>query len=277
MHQQPRFLVRFWGVRGSIPCPGASYQRYGGNTPCVEMRCGEQTLIFDAGTGIRPLGQALIKEKGLDANIFFSHSHLDHIIGFPFFAPAFNPKNKFTIWSGVFDQQIPIREVLSKLTASPMFPVSFEIFNAQFDFPTFEPGDIINLEGDIRLSTVGLNHPQGAIGYRVDFAGKSVCYITDTEHRSGEIDQNIKSLIKGANIVIYDACFTDEQYPNYVGWGHSTWQEGIKLCKAANAERLVVFHHDPGNDDEAMDKISRDVERSRQGSIVAMEGMELTV
>ena len=111
----------------------------------------------------------------------------------------------------------------------------------------------------------------------MDFAGKSVCYITDTEHRSGEIDQNIKSLIKGANIVIYDACFTDEQYPNYVGWGHSTWQEGIKLCKAANAERLVVFHHDPGNDDEAMDKISRDVERSRQGSIVAMEGMELTV
>lgn len=277
LNEQPRFVVRFWGVRGSIPCPGPSYQRYGGNTPCVEMRCGDQILVFDAGTGIRPLGQALIKEQELDANIFFSHSHLDHIIGFPFFAPAFNPKNKFTIWSAVFDQQIPIREVFSKLTSSPMFPVSFEIFNAQFDFPTFEPGDIINLKGGIRLSTVGLNHPQGATGYRVDFDGKSVCYITDTEHKPGEIDQNIKDLIRDSNIVIYDACFTDEQYPNYVGWGHSTWQEGIKLCKAADAGKLVVFHHDPGNDDEAMDKISREVERSRPGSIVAMEGMELTV
>jgi len=274
---KPKFMVKFWGVRGSIPCPGRSYQRYGGNTCCVELRCGDHTIIFDAGTGIRPLGNELAKNKSLDSDIFFSHAHLDHISGFPFFAPAFNPRNKFRIWSAVFDQQIPMKEVFAKLTASPMFPVSFEIFNAHFDFKTFEPGDRIKLKDGIELATVRLNHPQGATGYRVEFAEKSVCYITDTEHKQGEIDHDIKELIKGADIVIYDATFTDEQYPNYAGWGHSTWQEGVKLCNAASAERLVIFHHDPGNDDIAMDEISQKAEQSRPGTLVAMEGMELNI
>ena len=158
-----------------------------------------------------------------------------------------------------------------------MFPVSFEIFNAQFDFLTFKPGDEIDVDEKISLSTVELNHPQGAVGYRVNFAGKSVCYITDTEHKPGIIDQNIKNLVSGADVVIYDACFTDENYPNFAGWGHSTWQEGVKLCNAASVNKLVIFHHAPGNDDSAMDIISKNVGMERPGSLVAMEGMELEV
>ena len=270
-------VVKFWGVRGSIPCPGLAYHRYGGNTPCVEITCGDKTLIFDAGTGLRALGQELVKKGETEAEFFFSHAHLDHIIGFPFFAPAFNPKNKFKIWSAVFDQQIPIKEVFKKLTSSPMFPVSLEVFNAELDFVTFKPGDKIELDGGISLSTVVLNHPQGAVGYRVNYGGKSICYITDTEHKAGEIDQNIKTLVSGSDVVIYDACFTDEDYPNFAGWGHSTWQEGVKLCDAASVKKLVIFHHDPGNDDTAMDIISEEVNKARPGSLVAMEGMELEV
>ena len=277
MNKEAKLTVKFWGVRGSIPCPGLAYQRYGGNTPCVEITCGDKTLIFDAGTGLRALGQELIKKGKIEADIFFSHAHLDHIIGFPFFAPAFNPKNNFKIWSGVFDQQIPIKEVFQKLTSPPMFPVSLEVFNANLDFLTFKPGDKIELDGGISLSTAALNHPQGAVGYRVNFGGRSVCYITDTEHKAGELDQNIKSLVSGSDLVIYDACFTDENYPNFAGWGHSTWQEGVKLCDAASVKKLVIFHHDPGNDDDAMDIISEEANKARPGSLVAMEGMELEV
>lgn len=277
MNKEAKLTVKFWGVRGSIPCPGLAYQRYGGNTPCVEITCGDKTLIFDAGTGLRALGQELIKKGKNEAEIFFSHAHLDHIIGFPFFAPAFNPKNNFKIWSGVFDQQIPIKEVFQKLTSPPMFPVSLEVFNANLDFLTFKPGDKIELDGGISLSTAALNHPQGAVGYRVNFGGRSVCYITDTEHKVGEIDQNIKSLVSGSDLVIYDACFTDENYHHFTGWGHSTWQEGVKLCDAASVKKLVIFHHDPGNDDAAMDIISEEVNKARPGSLVAMEGMELEV
>ena len=122
-----------------------------------------------------------------------------------------------------------------------------------------------------------LNHPQGAVGYRVNFGGRSICYITDTEHKAGEIDQNKKSLVSGSDLVIYDACFTDENYPNFAGWGHSTWQEGVKLCDAASVKKLAIFHHDPGNDDAAMDIISEEVNKARPGSLVAMEGMELEV
>ena len=147
MNKEAKLTVKFWGVRGSIPCPGLAYQRYGGNTPCVEITCGDKTLIFDAGTGLRALGQELIKKGKIEAEIFFSHAHLDHIIGFPFFAPAFNPKNNFKIWSSVFDQQIPIKEVFQKLTSPPMFPVSLEVFNANLDFLTFKPGDKIELDG----------------------------------------------------------------------------------------------------------------------------------
>jgi phosphoribosyl 1,2-cyclic phosphodiesterase len=159
---------------------------------------------------------------------------------------------------------------------APLFPVPLEIFNAQLEFKVVSPGQALPISKDIEISTANLNHPQGALGYRVNFDGKSICYISDTEHRPEGIDRNIVNLIQGADIVIYDATYTDEEYPNYIGWGHSTWSEGIKLCDAASADKLVIFHHDPSHDDNAMDQIATSVESERPGTVVAKEGMVLS-
>jgi phosphoribosyl 1,2-cyclic phosphodiesterase len=122
-----------------------------------------------------------------------------------------------------------------------------------------------------------LNHPQGAVGYRINFNGKSICYISDTEHAVGKIDENIKNLIQGSDVVIYDSTYTDEEYPNHIGWGHSTWSEGVKLCDAASVGKLIIFHHDPGHDDSDMDQIALEAENQRPGTIVAKEGMTITL
>jgi phosphoribosyl 1,2-cyclic phosphodiesterase len=128
----------------------------------------------------------------------------------------------------------------------------------------------------VTLRTAPLNHPNRATGYRIEYQGKSICYVTDTEHVPGAPDANVLSLIDGADLVIYDSTYTDEEYPRFKGWGHSTWQEGARLCDAAKAKRLVIFHHDPAHDDAFMDGIAADAERVRPGTVVAREGLTLS-
>ena len=271
----PSFFVRFWGVRGSIACPGIEYARYGGNTSCLEVRCGSRLLIFDAGSGLRLLGPHIDKTGPIDAELFFTHSHLDHVGGLPFFTSAFRPGNKFRFWSGHLQGRMAMRGVISRLMSSPLFPVPIEVFQAELIFTDFESGKPIDIADDIQIMTAPLNHPQGAVGYRVQYEGKSICYVSDTEHFEAGVDKNIVDLIQDADIVIYDATYNDAEYPRYKGWGHSTWQEGVKLCNAANAKTLVLFHHDPGHDDEAMDEIARLADAARPGTLVASEGMTL--
>jgi phosphoribosyl 1,2-cyclic phosphodiesterase len=276
MASQVDFWVRFWGVRGTVPCPGPGTVRYGGNTACLEVMCGADRLIFDAGTGIRALGSSLAGQTGLNAHIFLTHTHIDHIIGFPFFRPAYNPHNCFEIWTGhLTARQGGLQKVLAGLMSGPIFPVPIDIMHACIAFNDFTAGDRLQPLSGINVRTASLNHPQGATGYRIDFAGKSICYVTDTEHREGRLDQNILTLIDGADMVIYDSTYTDEEYASYRTWGHSTWQEGLKLCEAAGARTFVAFHHDPEHDDLFMDGVARDLERIRPGSIVAREGMVL--
>ena len=276
MADQSDFSVRFWGVRGTVPCPGPDTVVYGGNTSCIEITCGQHRLIFDAGTGIRLLGSSLAGQEGLRAHIFLTHTHIDHINGFPFFRPAYNPKNCFDVWSGHLGPESGgLQAVLTTLMSGSLFPVPIDIMHACMGFHDFEAGQRLTPHDDVVIETASLNHPQGATGYRVNYAGKSICYVTDTEHREGELDENILKLIQNSDLVIYDSTYTDEEYPRFHTWGHSTWNEGVKLCDEANAKTLVAFHHDPDHDDTFMDSMAKELERGRPGSLVAKEGMVL--
>jgi phosphoribosyl 1,2-cyclic phosphodiesterase len=270
------FQVRFWGVRGSIAAPGPATARYGGNTSSIELRCGERPILLDAGTGMRYLGNRLTAEAPLDADIFFTHTHYDHVCGLPFFKPFFQPQNRFRLWAGHLDGGMTLRRVMSEFMMAPLFPVPPEVFSARLEYRDFKAGDTLTPASGIVVRTAVLNHPNGATGYRVEYGGKSVCYVTDTEHVPGAPDRNVLALIAGADIVIYDCMYTDEEYAkSYVGWGHSTWQEGVRLSKAAGVKKLVVFHHDPDHDDDRLDAIGREAEAALPGTVVAREGMVL--
>ncbi len=270
-----QFYVRFWGVRGSIACPGAHMVRYGGNTSCLEVRCGDELLIFDAGTGLKDLGNRLIADGALDANLFLTHTHFDHVCGLPFFAPLFGHENKLKLWAGHLRPRYTLQEVIRDMLIAPLFPVPPEIFRAEVIYNDFESGEKLKPRPGIEIRTAPLNHPNGACGYRVEYAGKSICYLTDTEHFDDRQDQNVLGLIDGADIVIYDSTYTDEEYPKYKSWGHSTWQECVRLCEAAGVKTAVIFHHDPGHDDAFMDRVAAEAKAMRPGTVVAREGMVL--
>jgi phosphoribosyl 1,2-cyclic phosphodiesterase len=274
MRDKPPFIVRFWGVRGSIACSGPRTARYGGNTSSLEVRCGDELLLFDAGTGMRYLGKTL-DDARLDADLFFTHTHFDHICGLPFFRPLFDPQNHFRLWAGHLRGAMTLKRVLAEFMMSPLFPVPPEVFRSSLEYRDFNAGDTLTTLQGVRVRTAALNHPDGATGYRVEYNGRSMCYVSDTEHVPGSLDRNILGLIAGADLVIYDCMYTDDEYRRYVGWGHSTWQEGIRLCKEARARRMVVFHHDPDHDDDILDGIAREVEKALPGSLVAHEGLVL--
>jgi len=270
------FTVRFWGVRGSIACSGPATARYGGNTSSIEMRCGNRLLLFDAGSGIRYLGNRLAAETPLDTDLYFTHTHFDHVCGLPFFRPLFEPRNTFRLWAGHLGGRATLQRVLCEFMMAPLFPVPPEIFQSKTTYHDFSAGDTLRPAPGIVLRTAPLNHPDGATGYRVEYAARSVCYLTDTEHVPGVPDRNILGLIAGADLVIYDCMYTDAEYADgHAGWGHSTWQEGVRLCRAAGAKRLVVFHHDPDHDDDMLDGIAKEVDAALPGSILARDGLSL--
>ena len=278
MAEESDFFVKFWGTRGSIACPGETYERYGGNTSCLEVRCGGQLLIFDAGTGLRRLGQHLLSdngEDGIEGDLFLTHTHHDHIIGLPFFVPMFKPRNRFRLWAGHLQPGSNLHDILCKFMAPPLFPVPPKIFAANVTYHDFMSGETLEPRPGIRLRTAPLNHPNGATGYRVDYGGKAICYVTDTEQKEGGRDANIVDLVAGADIMIYDCSYTEEEYPRFKGWGHSTWQEGLRICEEANVGRLVIFHHDPSHEDAFMDRVAEAAEKARPGTLVAREGMVL--
>jgi phosphoribosyl 1,2-cyclic phosphodiesterase len=277
---EDQFTIHFWGVRGSIACPGAATVRSGGNTPCVEMLVGGYRLIFDAGTGIHVLGQSLLNQLPVSGHLFFSHSHWDHIQGFPFFLPAFMEGNEFDIYGGVIPNGVTIEQRLQDQMKQPNFPVPLQVMGANLRFHNLDYGDKVKL-GDVTISTGLLNHPGEAMGYRVSWGDLAVAYITDTEHFKDRLDRNVLELADRADVLIYDCTYTDEEYhhpqTSKIGWGHSTWQEGVKIAKAARVKKLVIFHHDPSHDDEFMDAIEWQSMRVFPESIVAREGMKISV
>ena len=272
---QPEFLVRIWGARGSLPAPAVRNTVFGSETCSIEMRCGGHILIFDVGSGAEALSSYLTTNKVKDLDIFFSHCHLDHIMGLPFLKPLYDHEVAARIYAGHFEDATTCKEMVDNFMAPPYFPVTPKYFDAHIQYLDFRPPDTLDPQEGIVIETMRLNHPNGCVGYRVRYAQHAVCYLTDTEHVPGAPDRNILGLIAGADLVIYDSMYTDAEYNTYVGWGHSTWQEGVRLCRAAGAKRLAVFHHDPEHDDDLLDGIAREVDKELPGSFVAKDGLSL--
>lgn len=270
------FLVRIWGARGSLSAPAAENCAFGSDTCCVEMRCGPHVLIFDAGSGAASLGIQLLKEGIASFDLFLSHCHFDHIIGLPFVKQLYDASVSARIYAGHFEDATTCREMVERFMSPPYFPVGPKHFHALIDFHDFRPPEVLEPYPGITVSTVRLNHPNGAVGYRVDFEGRAVCYITDTEHVAGKLDEDLLKAIQGADIMIYDCSFTDAEFDHFCGYGHSTWQHGVRLCEAAGVKRLVIFHHRPGRDDEGLRRIEAEAQARFPGAIVARTGLELT-
>lgn len=252
----PRFEVRLWGVRGSLPVWGPEFQRYGGNTICVEMRCGDHVILFDAGTGIARAGVSMRAERITELTLFFSHAHYDHIVGLPFFAPLYDPTVAITIASGHLAGRMSTREMLQEFMRLPFFPIGPEAFAARVETRDFKAGDTLEPYPGLTVRTAPMNHPGGCVGYRVEWAGRAVAFVTDTEHEAGRLDPAVLGLIDGADLFLYDAAFTDEDYAPYCGFGHSTWQQGLRLAAAAGVSRAGFFHHAEWRTDAALDAMA---------------------
>jgi len=254
--------LRFWGTRGSLPAPGPHTQRYGGNTPCVEVRIGDRLLIIDAGSGIRELGNSLLKEfrtRSIKADILIGHTHWDHIQGLPFFTPLYMPQNKFVI-HGVHGTTQSFSEVIAAQMQHPYFPVDMKAMcsNPQIQ----ELTGPLHL-GETRISYHFLNHPGITVGFRIDTNASTLCYLSDHEpygrlNAQGEFsakeDDAVARFVQGADLLISEAQYTDEEYKFKRSWGHSTFTDVIGLAVKAEVKQLALFHHDPDHTDEMMDK-----------------------
>jgi phosphoribosyl 1,2-cyclic phosphodiesterase len=322
-----KIAVKFWGTRGSIPTPGPRTVKYGGNTSCVSVTFAEdKRIIFDAGTGIRELGNHLIKtQKKIMSHIFLTHFHWDHIQGLPFFAPAFSADNRFSIY-GCENQKTKLSKVLSDQMESSYFPVPLKKLGAILTFKPLTEGSYF-IEG-LTVKALYLNHPGNTLGYLITHRNKTIGYLTDNEFTplektrlpslisksngvkkhgvnapceslltgfaSGSIkkpktnhiscdDYNLKIIhaIQGADLVIFDAQYTPEEYQNKKGWGHSHYENVLNVAMAAEIKKCVLFHHDPSHTDADLDKIGircLEIIKRQGGSmdcIVAQEGLEI--
>lgn len=277
------FRVQFWGTRGSVPSPGPSTARYGGNTPCVEVRTSDGWLIIlDAGTGIRELGRSLIARANgapIQGDIFLTHAHWDHIQGLPFFGPIFQRGNRFTIW-GSKTLETSIDRVVRDQMSPVVFPVAFEELAARIEFS--ELAEESRAGTGYEVQAIRVRHPGGALGYRFTHGngfGGALVYISDNElNPSAKYDspgtwrQDLVAFARGAKVLVHDTMYTVEEYDHHRGWGHSTYLDALELALDAEVETLVLFHHKPERTD---DEVDHRLEECR--AVVASRGRPLQV
>ena len=262
-HTSP-ILVKFWGTRGSIPTPGRSTAHYGGNTACVEIRCGGRILMLDCGTGAREMGLALAQEfegRQLELHTFIGHTHWDHIQGFPFFAPAYVPSSRLKLYS-LRGAEKSLQKVFTGQMDASYFPVTLGDLAAHLDF--VEIGEEVRV-GEVRVTHTYLNHPGIAIGFRIEYGGRAIVYVSDHESYSRmsgandhnrKLDRELSHFARGADLYIREAQYTAEEYPSKRAWGHSVWSDVLDCAHAASAKKLALTHHDPMHDDAQLDDIA---------------------
>jgi phosphoribosyl 1,2-cyclic phosphodiesterase len=266
--------IQFHGVRGSIAAPGVATSRVGGNTSCVEVRAGEHRIVLDAGTGLRALGDKLVATGPTATTVLLSHLHWDHIQGLPFFTPIYVSGNWIEVVSGP-NGTMPLEAALRRQMCAPFFPVDFEDVSRQVRVREPRLGETFSV-GDVRVQMARLNHPDPVYGYRLEHGGTSIVYATDTEHFAC-VDPALARLASGADVLIYDAQYTPEEYPGKVGWGHSTWEAAVALARQAGVRQLVLYHHDPRRSDDAIDVLEARAQAAFPGAIAAREGAVLHV
>ncbi len=285
------YTVTFWGTRGSIPTPGAHTARYGGNTPCVEVRgSADNVVILDAGSGIRPLGQVLAESRaGMSADILLSHTHWDHIQGLPFFKPLHARGNSVRIY-GSAQEGVPLEDILDRQMDPMVFPVPLKALAAELRVSEVGCGEF-EVDG-FRVETFRLRHPGTTLGYKLSprKGGPSVAYITDNELGPGgsyNVPANwrpqLVEFLSDVDTLIHDAMYSDELMHSRAGWGHSTPRQAVGLAAECDIRRLVLFHHEPEHDDAAIDQVLEEA-RSEARTVspgltvdAAMEGMRLSL
>lgn len=253
-------VVRCWGTRGSIPTPGPSTVRYGGNTSCVEVRVGARGLVFDAGTGIRPLGLELDRQGPDRLDVFLTHFHWDHIQGFPFFAPLYDGEDAIRV-VGPRQEGMDVRSLFAGQMGPIYFPVPYSFVAARMTFQ--EVGPEPYHVGGFTVSSMRVRHPSHTVGYRVEHGGRVVCFIPDNELEGpGGADSEpgfwsrMLTFVQGADLLIHDAMYTEEEYAVRRGWGHSTFDQTLRLADEAGVRRVLFTHHDPTRDDDTLDLIT---------------------
>jgi len=267
-----KLRLRFWGVRGSTPAPGKDTLVYGGNTPCVEIRtASNQILVFDAGSGICGLGHQLKAEfagRELSLNLFLTHFHWDHIQGIPYFQPLFSTSTQLNVhsWTSVEET----RQVLEGQMQAPNFPLSLAEAGARVSFAQMK-SERVKFD-DVSVESFPLNHPQGAYGYRLEADGRSIVYATDLEHGDQQLDRILRDHAAGADVLIYDAQYNDEEYASHRGWGHSTWLEATRVARDAGVGKLFLFHFDPAHADTRVAESERLAAVEFEESCAAREG-----
>lgn len=278
--------IRFWGVRGSIPSPGPETARIGGNTSCVELVDDDGAItILDAGTGLRRLGSALMAElargelRHVETTVLLSHVHWDHIQGLPFFSPLYVPGTSLRVVAGA--SATKVEDALAAQMRKPWFPVELGDVAGRLSFEHAREGERLRA-GALQVTATRGNHPDAVWAYRLEQAGRAVVYATDTEHYAC-VDPKLARLARGADVLIYDAQYLPEEYagqrgPSRLGWGHSTWEAGVSLARAAGVSRLVLFHHDPARTDDEVLAIEAQARSAFAGAgevCAAREGLEI--
>ena len=301
------FFVRFWGVRGSMPCPGPDTYRYGGNTTCLEIRAGNpkqnRLVIIDCGTGIRLLGEELMKKNSpIDADIFITHTHWDHIMGFPMFTPIFNPSTNLRIRGPVISEEDNLETIIGTQLSFKFWPVRQSELAAKIKYDQIKETSF-DLGDGLKVTTKYLNHSILCMGYRFEYKGKSIVtafdhepfrnlFPTDAsdpnydesaafegEEAAKEENDKILDFIKDADILIHDAQYTASEYKDHTGWGHSSFDLAIEAAKKANVKKLVFFHHDPGRTDKQLNKMEKHYQKTSVNPLVLMarEGLVIEV